>query len=332
MTMTAIQRLREQAAAAAAQATVDMSQASTGGGGERRLYPDGFAFAQLVEVIEFGKQPQEFGGKAKQPALEFRLGFALWGGDPAKPDECYNNADGSPGFIRTWDIALSNNEKARAKLLFDKLNYKGTAKSFAELIGEKYLVHILVKSSKADATKKFNDIDLKDIRPPFDPVSRTPYSIPDAPDDLFRMFLWSMPTKEGWDSLHIEGTNDAGKSKNFLQEKCFAALDFPGSPLELMLRGAGAHIPTPEELAAASAPAAPPVPTAPVAAPVAPAAPPVAPTAPIAPPAAPAAPAVPADVPFDGGVPTTLPQAPVAPPAVPAAPPAMPVPPTVPAV
>lgn len=329
--MTAIQRLREQAAAAAQQAAIDMSQASTGGGGERRLYPAGFALAQLVEVIEFGKQPQEFGGKAKQPALEFRLGFALWGGDPANPAECYNNADGTPGFIRTWDIALSNNEKARAKLLFDKLNYKGTAKSFAELIGEKYLVPITVKTSKSDATKKFNDIDLKDIRPPFDPVSRQPYGIPDAPDSMYRMFLWAMPTKEGWDSLHIEGTNDAGKSKNFLQEKCYAALDFPGSPLEQLLRGAGAHIPTPEELAAASAPATPPAPSAPVAAPVAPAAPAALPTAPVAPPA-PSVPAVPTDVPFDGGVPTTMPQAPAAPPAVPVAPPAMPVLPTTPAV
>lgn len=303
--MSIVAQLRAQAQAAAQQATIDMSQASTGGGGERRVFPAGYAFAQLVEVIEFGKHPQEFGGKAKDPALEFRLGFAIWGGDPANP---YNREDGTPNIIRTWDIKLSNNEKAKAKIAFDKLNYKGTAKSFPELLGEKYLIKIDVKTSKADATKKFNDIDLKGTLPPFDPVSRQPYAIPEAPDDAYRLFLWSLPTKEGWDSLFIEGSREDGTSKNYLQEKCLAALDFPGSALEQMLRGRGAAIPSPEELAAQ--------------APVTPAAPPSAPAVPTAPaiPAAPAIPPIPAGIPFDGAVPSTIPQAPAVPvPPVPSA-------------
>ena len=296
--MSIVAQLRAQAQAAAQQAAIDMSQASTGGGGERRVFPAGYAFAQLVEVVEFGKHPQEFGGKAKDPALEFRLGFAIWGGDPANP---YNREDGTPNVIRTWDIKLSNNEKAKAKIAFDKLNYKGTAKSFPELLGEKYLIKIDVKASKADATKKFNDIDLKGTLPPFDPVSRQPYAIPEAPDDVYRLFLWSLPTKAGWDSLFLEGSREDGTSKNYLQEKCLAALDFPGSALEQMLRGSGAAIPSPEELAAQ--------------APVTPAAPPVAPS--VAPAAASVpplpVPPMPADIPFDGGVPTTLPQAPAVP-------------------
>lgn len=274
-------QLRARAQAAAEQAAVDMSQSSTGGGGERRLLPAGFALAQLVEVIEFGKHPQEFQGKVKDPALEFRLGFALWGGDPSDP---YHNADGTPSILRTWDLKLSNNEKAKAKIAFDKLNYKGLARSFAELIGEKFLVKVDVKTSSKDKTKQFNDIDLKATLPPFDPVTKQPYNIPDAPDAAYRLFLWSMPTKEGWDSLHIEGQRDDGTSKNYLQEKCYAALDFAGSPLEQMLRGAGATIPTPEELMQ-QAPATP------------------------TPPSVPAVLGAPSDVPSTGGVPSTMPPA-----------------------
>lgn len=278
-------QLRAQAAAAAEQAAVDMSQTSTGGG-ERRLLPAGFALAQLVEVVEFGKHPQEYKGQAKDPALEFRLGFALWGGDPSDP---YHNADGTPNILRTWDLKLSNNEKAKAKIAFDKLNYKGLYQSFAELIGEKFLVKVDVKTSTKDKTKQFNDIDLKATLPPFDPVTKQPYNIPDAPDAAYRLFLWSMPTKEGWDSLHIEGQRDDGTSKNYLQEKCYAALDFAGSPLEQMLRGAGASIPTPEELMQ-QAPATP------------------------APPSVPAVPGVPGDVPNIPNIPSvpTPPAPPVA--------------------
>lgn len=307
-----LQALLALANAAAETAEVDLSQVSKGGGGGK-LYPAGYAFARFVRYIEFGMHPQEYQGKAKDPAMEFRMGFALFG-------DGYQNEDGTPGFISTYDMKLSNNEKASTKIIFDKMNWKNdpNIKHFAQMLGQAFLVKIEHKDIKDQPGKKRSVLNLKETLPPIDVVSKQPYPIPQVDDELLELFLWQHPTKEAWDALYIEGTNETtGKSKNFLQEKCLQALDFPGSPLEQLLRGSG-NLPSPEQLAA-MAPAAPYVaqtqatpstPTAPAipaaSAPVAPVAPvpPQAPAVPPVPPVpqVPVAPAVP-DVPFDGGVP-----------------------------
>lgn len=283
--------LQELAAQDVAESGIDMNEAVKGGGGGR-LLPEGYAFGRLVEYIEFGKQPQEFQGQAKDPALEFALGFALTG-------QGYQNDDGTPYVVRTYNIALSRNEKSRAFKLFKALNWKGTAKSFAQLLGETYLVKIKqVPKSKTDP-KIVSRIDLDGFLPPLDPVTRQPYPIAEAPDDMYRLFLWSRPTKEAWDSLYIEGEYE-GKSKNRIQEQILAALDFQGSPLQQLLMASGVTtLPTaaPAVPVAAAPAAVAPTPAtvaavAPAAFPVAPAAVPAAvPAAPLAVPAA-ASPAV----------------------------------------
>lgn len=275
----------------------DMTEATKGGA---RLLPEGYAFGRLVEYIELGAQPQEFNGVAKAPAPEARLAFALWG-------EGYQEDDGSPYVLRMWDMALGTNEKSKAFKLFKKLNYKGTAKSFAQLLNEAFLIKIMhTKPKKAgDAPKSV--IDLEGFLPPFDPVTKQPYAIPAASDELFKLFLWERPTKECWDSLYIDGTNETtGKSKNFIQNKCLSAKNFPGSPLEAMLMGLGmptlaadcdnpdADAPTDEPAQGAPSAAVPAIPAATPAVPTAPAddAPPFTPDAPVVP-ATPAAPVVP---------------------------------------
>ena len=273
--------LQALAAQDVAESGIDLNEAVQGGGGGR-LLPEGYAFGRLVEYIEFGNQPQEFQGQAKDPALEFTLGFALTG-------QGYQNDDGTPYIVRTYNTALSRNEKARAFKLFKALNWKGTAKSFAQLLGETFLVKIKqVPKSKTDP-KIVSRIDLDGFLPPLDPVTRQPYGIPEASDDLYRLFLWSRPTKEAWDALYIAGEYE-GKSKNRIQEQILAALDFQGSPLQQLLMASGVTtLPT----AAPATPVAAPVAAAPVA--VAPTTAPVAPAAPAAPAAVPAAPlAVPA--------------------------------------
>ena len=124
--------LQALAAQDVAESGIDLNEAVKGGGGGR-LLPEGYAFGRLVEYIEFGNQPQEFQGQAKDPALEFTLGFALTG-------QGYQNDDGTPYVVRTYNTALSRNEKARAFKLFKALNWKGTAKSFALLLGDTFLV------------------------------------------------------------------------------------------------------------------------------------------------------------------------------------------------
>lgn len=288
-----------------AESGIDMNEAVKGGGGAR-LLPEGYAFAQLVEYIEYGMQPQEFGGKAKDPAMEFSLGFALTG-------QGYQNDDGTPYIIRPYSMALSRNEKARAFLLFKLLNYKGTAKNFGQLLTQKWLVKVVnVPRTKQDSTL-VSRLDLTSFLPPFDPVTKAPYPIPDAPAEMYRLFLWNRPTKQAWDALYIEGMYEAkdGKpaaSKNRLQETCLAALDFSGSPLEQLLLASNVST-LPQAKPATAATVAPAVPSTPVQAPSGPV---VAPAVPAAPVVA-SAPAVPATAPLGGPSGIAAPAVPVAP-------------------
>ena len=270
--MSKLEQLLSQANAAA-ETAVDMNEAQKGGG---RLLPAGYAFGRVVEYIELGMQPQEYNGKAKDPALEVQLAFALYG-------EGYQNEDGTPYVIRPYSFAISRSEKAKAFKLFKSLNWQGTAKHFAQFLGQAFLVKI--EHVKNKENKVSHKVDLDGFLPPLDPVTKQPYPIPAARDEDLKLFLWDHPTKEAWDSLYIEGTWDDGKSKNRTQETILAAMDFAGSPLEQVLKGALPSLAVASEAApnTVSTPAMP--------------APAVAPANPVpegpAVPAAPAAPAVP---------------------------------------
>lgn len=286
----------------AAEVGPDMTESVKGG--TSRLLPAGYAFGRLVEYVELGNQPQEFNGKAKEPALEVQLGFALWGVG-------YQNDDGTPYVIRPYPFAISRNEKARAFKLFKLMNWRGTAKSFAQLLGQAFLVKIVHEAkSKTDAAI-VSRIDFAGFLPPLDPVTQAPYAIPEATDDLYRLFLWDFPTKDGWDALYVDGKYDDGKSKNRVQETILAALDFHGSALQQMLMASGVQaLPT----APAVPQQAPAVPTQPAVPVVAAAAPAVVPAAPFVPPASAPAPVVvppavpaPAVTPVPGIVPPVTP-------------------------
>lgn len=253
---------------------VDMTEESTGGGGG--LMPEGFAMARMVTYIELGLQPQEFGGKAKAPAPEVILGFKLFGG----PDNCYDGR-----FISTFGIALGNNTKSNAKITFDRMNWQGDMRHFAQGLGRGFLLPITVHTNET-TKKQSNRINLKGILPPIDPVSKGAYPIPEVTAEDLKYFFFDRPTKETWDSLFVEGTFDDGGSKNKHQEKILTALNFPGSALEQLLSGVvlpdvssvPATASAPQTQAAPSAPAVP-APVGPVDAPAAP----VMPAAPVAP-------------------------------------------------
>lgn len=204
--------------------SVDMLETSTGGGS---VMPEGYALARTVTYIELGMQPQEFGGKAKAPAPEIRLGFKLFGG----PDNCYDGR-----FISTFDTALSNNEKANAKKLFGRLNWAGDMKHFAQSLGRGYLVPIKVVTNEK-TKKQTNRIDVAGILPPIDPVSKSNYPIPEVGIEDLKYFFFDKPTKETWEGLFVEGTYDDGGSKNKIQEKILTALNYPGSALEQLVSG-----------------------------------------------------------------------------------------------
>ena len=284
-------------------------------GGTSRLLPAGYAFARLVEVVELGNHAQEFQGQKKDPAPEIQLGFALYN----TADRVYQNEDGTPYIIRPYSFALSQNDKARAFLLFKALNWKGTATSFGQMLGQAFLAKIVHEAkSKTDATI-VSRLDLKGFLPPLDAASGMPYPVPEATIDLMRLFLWARPTKGAWDALYVAGQYEAkdgkpAQSKNFTQEKIMSALNFEGSPLQQLLMASGIQA----------------LPTATVAAPVA-----ALPTGAVLPqPSVPTAPVVAAGVPLVpsaaiAAVPVTaaipvIPVAPIAPVSV-SSPPSLPI-------
>ena len=231
MTQAQIQSLDEIRAAALALVDIDddMTEVVAGGGGGRKL-PVGKTLARFVSYIEYGKQPQKFQGQVKDPALEFRLGFALY-----SPNYC--NPDGTPYVLETFNISRSRNEKATAFLLFKMMNYKGTAKNFAQLIGDAYILDIvdyIPKSAPAGTAPK-SIINTKLVMAPLDPISNAAYPVPEADPAMLHLFSWAAPSLSGWDKLFIDGQNDKGESKNWIQGTIVAATDFPGSPLESLL-------------------------------------------------------------------------------------------------
>lgn len=268
---------------------VDHSVTQQGGGNfEDVLLPKGTYYGRMVEYIELGKKiPMNAGKPTGKPAvLNVRTGFIIY------------TPDGGIKRINPFPMAVSSFEKAKFKQLFDKMNVDGTMKHLAQALGKPMAFEVEQHTTKAGKT--LNVIDFAGTRPlpKFDPNTGAAIVLPELDEQMLRLFLWNNPTKETWESLHIE-------KNNFIQEDILAAVDFEGSALQQLLMGG---VPSPEALAptapsavattnnvAQSIPNA--APTAGAPAPTAPAAPvqPVAPAAPIAPvaPQAPVAPIAP---------------------------------------
>lgn len=222
MTLEQIQALANQAA----ETSDDMNIAESGGGGKQ--FPDGYCLARLVQYIEFGSHAQEYQGQVKAAAPEFQLAFALYG--PG-----YGNDDGTPYIFKPYRMSLSRNEKAGAFLTFKAMNWKGTAKHFAQLVGDAFMVKFETKASKDPAKKPRSVMNLKATLPPMDQLTKQPYNVPaPRPEDL-KLFLWDYPDLTTWHSFYVEGNFDDGKSKNVIQNAMLSAEDFHGSPLQLLL-------------------------------------------------------------------------------------------------
>ncbi|MHA6907394.1 hypothetical protein ACQUJS_03010 [Ralstonia pseudosolanacearum] len=245
-----IQAAVEQAAAQ----SVDMNVAQKGGG-DYVPPAEGFTRLRFVAYVELGKHEGEFKGK-KKTVDEVELVFELSGPkhEPKKMD------DGTliPHRI-TVQLGKYLNEKAGFFKLFKAMNYEGTAKIFAQLLGKEFTGKVYHRKFKrADGTEgviatfKNPDSGVIDIRPPFVEDAETGESrrVQVAPAITpLKLFLWDMASKDMWASIFIEGeyearNNDKGevtspaKSKNKWQEKIKAAINFKGSPIANLLEGA----------------------------------------------------------------------------------------------
>ena len=244
---------------------IDQSVTQSGGNFADVLLPRGSYYGRFMEYVELGKKiPMHMGKATGKPAvMNVRLGFIVY------------TPDGSIKRINPFPMAISSFEKAKFKQIFDKMNYDGTLKHMAQRLGQAFMFEVEQYTSKTGKTS--NTIDFLSIRqlPKFDPNTGSAIALPALDEAGLRLFLFDNPTKETWDSLHIE-------KNNFIQEDILQAVNFEGSALQQMLMGG---VPDMQAMAAPTAAEAPVTPAAPVA-PVAPAAP-VAPVAPV-PPAAPA--------------------------------------------
>ena len=257
---------------------VDMTETGTGGGAfDKRILPKGSYYGRVIEYVEYGKVlPLNNGKPTGKPAvLNARFAFQLY------------DSEGSV-IIRPFPFGVYNNEKARFKHLFDRLNAKGDLRHPAQALGRAYVFEVDVAKSKKSGAD-YNTINYATVAPlpPFDPNTGKPVALPELDVELLKVFLWNNPTQATWDSLYIDGVNDKGESKNFIQNDILKAVDYEGSKLQALLEGS---VPSPESML----PAAPAETPAEEAAPATPA--PAAPAAPSAPaaPTAPAAPATPA--------------------------------------
>jgi hypothetical protein len=213
----------------------------------------------MIEYIEFGKQKQRpYMGKDKPPADEVRITFELL---HKKNLTEYEDEGVKKVRAHTISVRLTKkmNERAKFRKLFSALQYgRADKKHIAQMLGEPFLINVFHNTSKKEGQPDrvyaniFNADGVCGISAPKvkkDPLDETSWVKLNVPPNIrpLKLFLFSNPTKDTWDSLYIEGTqkrkNEQGveieTSKNWLQETIMSAVDFNGSSLQALIGGLG---------------------------------------------------------------------------------------------
>lgn len=252
----------EELAAQAAEEEDCSVASSTGGDFEIELPEAGPCVLRFREYIELGltklatkKYPK------KKPAVMTRWVFELTTPKHVKEIELEDGTKKRFGQVISIMLPKSLASKSNYFKLFKQLNWEGSAKHPAQLLGKPYKARIIHAYAAEDAP---GGVPNKDAKPKWanlkddtgftfeaprtvDPLSETITEIP-VPEMLGdkKLFLWNMPTKETWDSLFIDGEYEKevdGKketiSKNWIQNKILEALDYEGSKLHELLVGNG---------------------------------------------------------------------------------------------
>lgn len=275
---------------AAAETGVDHAAKAAGGGGKREVLAAGRCMLRFTGFVELGKQPETYQGKPA-PKVKAMLTFEVFG--PKYPITEYDG-EKRPNLL-TFEVSLTQTDKSLWPRVFALLNYKGTAKHAADLLGEAYSGTIYHKKYKRktdpadEASWTGIDVSLRDpksgsfsigapiVEDPETGEART-MNVP-QPVGPIRAFLFNSPSMNQWASLFIDGEfpevkNEDGsvkypaRSRNFIQQKVAKALNFVGSPMHELLLTNGVSLDLgiddtdEEEEAAAPAPAPAPKPPA----------------------------------------------------------------------
>jgi hypothetical protein len=245
--------------AAAASAGADMTKTTKGGGDGPKAPAAGMCRLRLVGYVELGVQKITFQG-VDQEKPRFKLIFELSGKNHQPRD-----FDGKKQpWLMEVEETLSRSEKANATKLFAAMNHEGKHNHFAQMLGEAFLgevVHRKYPRRSDDKSKPESWTGLAaEFRAKGQPYTiRAPkvYNATTEEMDVvkvdpaltpLRCFVWDFADQEQWDSLFIDGTypeikDDAGKvilperTRNVLQAKIKAAVNFEGSPLDALLQG-----------------------------------------------------------------------------------------------
>jgi hypothetical protein len=229
---------------------VDLSQAKAGGDFEREVAAAGPCRLRFVGYIETGEHMDEYQGKPKKVNRAY-LTFEVSG--PKHPPIKLQDGTEVPHLI-TFDLSISQSEKAHYYKLFNRMNHEGSAKHFVGLLGKAYKGEIIHKPGKRQG-KDVVYVELYDkkagaftIAPALydDPETGEIKPLPVAPAKTpLKCFVWAMADKAMWDSIFIDGEwparKDAqgnitspAKSKNRYQNEIRSALNFAGSPAQLV--------------------------------------------------------------------------------------------------
>ena len=245
------------AAVAAAAQTTDMTKAQTGGGGDYVPPAAGPCRLRMVGYVETGSHLNKgFQGAPDKVKPEAHLFFEVSG--PKHPPVTGSDGVTRPAALVEIKLPISLNENSSFFQLFNKMNYAGKARHIGELMGLPFkgiLVHreYARKDGKPGIAVGLKNAQGFTIEAPRveDPESGEYKTLTVAPAlTPQRGFLWDHCTLEQWASIHIEGEYAAqvaedgtvtrpARSKNFLQERIKAAVNFKGSQIAQLLAGGG---------------------------------------------------------------------------------------------
>lgn len=216
----------------------DMTQASSGGG--NWIPPEaGHGYARFVQYIELGNQPDSYDGKPKT-VEKVRLAFELIG-----KKWPVNEETGLRPLVG-FNMAKSLSAKSHFFKMFSRMNYDGSAKHMAQLLGKPFKVEV-THNVKGEGDKKRTYVNLRNadgytVAPAFKEitdeetmeVTMVPVTVPE-PTHPVKVFLWNKPSKGQWDNIFIDGERDDGTSKNWMQDMIRSAKNFAGSPIQQLL-------------------------------------------------------------------------------------------------
>lgn len=151
-----------------------------------------------------------------------------------------------PHIIR-HELAITNHVKGSYIKLFNRMAQAVPgATNFLELLGQPYRGTVVHREYKVGEEKRvaaelknaegftiigceYEDPETNELRTIKVDDSLTP----------FKVLLWDLADTAQWDSIFVDGTTDAGKTRNIFQEKIKHATDFVGSPVYEALLAAG---------------------------------------------------------------------------------------------